>query len=282
MILLADSGSTKTEWCLAGPRGKIGKRLFTSGINPYYMNKEEIQRTIDEELYPHLRRYHDKIEAIHFYGAGCAYPEKNDMVAAALRRHWQVPVSVESDLLAAAHALCGHEAGIACILGTGSNSCVYDGEKIVQHIDSLGLILGDEGSGGALGRVWARDCLRGDLIEPIIRKFMKEYHLTPELIMEKVYRQPFPNRFLASFAPFIKKHLDNEYVYGLVYDNFKDFVIRHLYAYDALDFYAVHFVGSIAYQFQDILRKLMDDRSLETGTIAQSPMEGLIKYHTED
>ena len=116
MILLADSGSTKTEWCLAGPRGKIGKRLFTPGINPYYMNKEEIQRTIDEELYPQLRRYHDKIEAIHFYGAGCAYPEKNDMVAAALRRHWQVPVSVESDLLAAAHALCGHEAGIACIL----------------------------------------------------------------------------------------------------------------------------------------------------------------------
>lgn len=279
MVLVADSGSTKSEWCLIGRQGKVGESLLAPGMNPYFLTDEEIKEIIRQELFPWLAENNSGITAIYFYGAGCATPEKCGKIASALESYWKVPVFVYSDLVAAAHALCEGRAGIPCILGTGSNSCLYDGSEIEEHISPLGFILGDEGSGAALGRALVSNCLKHQLPESICRHFMEEYRLTPELILEKVYHQLLPNRFLASLAPFLKKYIWEEKVYNMVYKSFQSFFERNVMLYSEYDRYPVHFVGSVAYHFQGVLRDVMQALSIEAGRIEQSPMEGLIRYH---
>lgn len=275
MILIADSGSTKTDWCVV-ENGESILRFKTRGTNPFFQTEEEIGKEIEVGLLPSLKGFEPS--AIYFYGAGCAFPEKNDMIRRAVNRYLPVPVEVGSDLLAAARALCGDQSGIACIMGTGSNSCYYDGREIVKNVSPLGFILGDEGSGAVLGKLLIGDVLKDQLPPALKDQFLTQYELTPALIMDKVYRQPFPNRFLAGFSPFIREHLDEPAIWELVTRSFLAFFTRNVKQYDYFE-QPVHLVGSVAWYYQDILKEIAFDLGIRLGTIARSPMEGLVAYH---
>lgn len=277
MILIADSGSTKTDWCLV-ENGKSILRFQTKGTNPFFQTEEEIHKEIETGLLPELRGMEPS--TIHFYGAGCAFPEKNEIIRRAVSRHLPVPVEVGSDLLAAARALCGNQPGIACILGTGSNSCQYDGKEIVKNVSPLGFILGDEGSGAVLGKLLIGDVLKGQLPPTLKELFFSQYDLTPALIMDRVYRQPFPNRFLAGFSPFILEHLDEPAIWELATRSFLAFFTRNVKQYDYYDL-PVHLVGSVAWHYQAVLKDIAFELGIRLGVIVQSPMEGMITYHSE-
>lgn len=276
MILIADSGSTKTEWCLAAD-GAAVRKIRTAGTNPYFQTPAQIREVIGSILYPALDAF--PVEAVFFYGAGCAFPEKNRIVEEVLTAYFPVPVTVESDLTGAARALCGTRAGIACILGTGSNSCLYDGKVITEHIPPLGFILGDEGSGAVLGRRLAADCMKGQLPAALCEKFKRQYALTPALLLENVYKQPFPNRFLASLTPFLLENIEDPAIYSLVYDSFRTFFLRNVMAYTEYHRYPVHLTGSIAYYYRKVLQDVADELGLTLGKIEQEPMSGLLAYH---
>lgn len=279
MILLADGGSTKVDWCLVD-KGRLVKQVFTRGANPFFRTREDISEELKLSLLPEMEGFN--IEKVYFFGAGCAYPEKNEIVRAAIADHIHAPViEVGSDLLAAAKGLCGRNKGIACIIGTGSNSCFYDGAEIKENVSPLGYILGDEGSGAVLGRLFLGACLKNQLTEGLKEKFLKHFDLTPAAILEKVYKQPLPNRFLASLSPFILEHIEDETVYTLVYNAFKDFFVKNVMQYDYKN-NEVHLTGSLAYHYQDVLRTVAADLHITIGTITQLPMEGLIKYYSEN
>lgn len=276
MILLADSGSTKTDWALAR-NGSLVKQITTEGINPFFQTEEEISRIVHERLMPALdgAMPHE----VHFYGAGCAFPEKNRLVEQAITRHLPVPVEIGSDLLGAARSLCGRRPGIACIMGTGSNSCYYDGQTIAANVSPLGYVLGDEGSGAVLGRLLVGDCLKNQLPAPLKEAFFKRFDLTPQLILEQVYKQPFPNRFLASLSPFLIEHIDEPCIHRLVLNSFKSFFTRNVMQYDCRGV-KVHFTGSIAYYYREVLDEAARALQIELGHIVRSPLEGLVTYHS--
>ena len=275
MILIADSGSTKTDWCVI-ERGRSLLRFQTRGMNPFFQTEEEMGKEIESGLLPALKDLTPS--AVYFYGAGCAFPEKNEMIRRAINRYLPVSVEVGSDLLAAARALCGREPGIACILGTGSNSCQYDGKKLVKKVPPLGFMLGDEGAGSVLGRLLVSDVLKNQLPPALCQAFFEEYRLTQDVVLEKVYRQPFPNRFLASLSPFLLKHIEEPSIWQLVCKSFTDFFTRNVMQYEYLK-YPVHFVGSIAWYYQAQLKVVARRLDLEIGVIKQSPLPGLISYH---
>ncbi|MBF0577111.1 ATPase [Dysgonomonas sp. GY617] len=278
MILLADGGSTKVDWCLVD-KGQLVKQVFTKGINPFFRSREDISDEIRTALLPQLTGY--TIDKVYFYGAGCAFPDKNEIVRASIADHIKASnIEVGSDLLAAAKGLCGKNKGIACIIGTGSNSCFYDGQKIVENVSPLGYILGDEGSGAVLGRLFLGACLKNQLTPGLKEKFLEQFKLTPALILEKVYKEPMPNRFLASLSPFLKENINDETVYALVYNAFKDFFVKNVMQYDYKN-NVVHLTGSLSYYYQDVINRVGADLGLKIGTIVQLPMEGLIKYHSE-
>lgn len=278
MILLADGGSTKVDWCLVD-KGKLIKQVFTKGANPFFRSREDISEEIKTALLPQLVDY--TIDKVYFYGAGCAFPEKNEIVRAAIADHIKAShIEVGSDLLAAARGLCGKHEGIACIIGTGSNSCFYDGQEITQNVSPLGYILGDEGSGAVLGRLFLGACLKNQLTPGLKEKFLEQFNLTPAIILEKVYKEPMPNRFLASLSPFIKEHIQDGTIYTLVYNAFKDFFVKNVMQYDYKN-NEVHLTGSLSYYYEDVLRKVGVDLGIKIGTIVRLPMEGLIKYHSE-
>ena len=277
MILLADSGSTKTDWCLVTD-GKPVLHVCTKVTNPFFQTTDEISEEIASSLMPKLER--SVIDAVYFYGAGCAFPEKNRIVSTAIARHINVPIEIGSDLLAAARALYGKEAGIACIMGTGSNSCFYDGNEITSNVSPLGFILGDEGSAAVLGKVFIGDFLKNQLPATLQEKFFEQSGLTRAEIMDRVYKQPFPNRFLASFSPFIAANLSEPEVRSLVLNSFKAFFKRNVMQYDYRH-YPIRMVGSVAYYYQDVLREAAFEMGIELESIVKSPMEGLINYHTK-
>ena len=274
-ILIADSGSTKTDWCVAED-GRILRRIQAGGINPVFLTDEELREAAAEaaSLLEDIRP-----EAIHFYGAGCI-PTQAERVIHALRQAFPTAdrVEVASDMLGAARALCGRQAGIACILGTGSNSCFYDGERIVANVSPLGFILGDEGSGAVLGRLLVGALLKNQLTPGLKEAFLEQYALTPADIIERVYRRPLPNRFLASLSPFLAEHLEDAGVHQLVLDAFRDFLRRNVmqYAWQAHD---VHCCGSIAWHYKKILAEAGASLGIRIGQVIQSPMEGLVRYH---
>ncbi|WP_019539236.1 hypothetical protein [Proteiniphilum acetatigenes] len=274
-ILIADSGATKSDWCLTR-NGEIIHRFSGKGISPVYQTQEEIAEEIRLHVYPLLKEAN--IEAIYFYGAGCI-PEKTDLVRDAIRQSFPVEtVQVYSDLIAATHSLCGRRSGIACILGTGSNSCEWDGTSIVNQISPLGFILGDEGSGAVLGKNLIGDALKNQLTEGLKETLLDEYDLTPALIIDKVYRQPFPNRFLASLCPFLLKHIEDPTIRRIVTRSLSAFFERNVMQYDYQK-NKVNFVGSIAWYFSEPLKEVAAEKGIEIGTISQSPMPGLIEYH---
>lgn len=278
MILLADGGSTKVDWCLVD-HGILKKRIFTKGANPFFRTTEDISREISHALIPELKG--DKIDAVHFYGAGCAFPEKNEIVRAAIAENIDTDtIEVESDLFGTAVGLCGDKAGIVCILGTGSNSCFYNGEKIEENVSPLGFILGDEGSGAVLGRLFVGSCLKNQFGPVIKDAFLKYIDLSVPQILDRVYKQSMPNRFLASVCPFIRENIHEKAIHDLVYNAFTDFFKKNVMQYDYKN-YKVSFTGSVAYHFKDVLIEVANDLGIDVGMIVQSPMDGLISFYSK-
>lgn len=283
--LIADSGSTKTAWCLVN--GQNVKLFQTRGINPFQLGQLEMTAVLTNELVGQLNEYaHEQaddilsdIVEIFFYGAGCT-PEKAPMVATAIRQALNVEarIEVKSDLLGAARALCGNSPGIACILGTGSNSCYFDGNDIVENVSPLGFILGDEGSGAYIGKRLIGDCIKQQLPEEVCQLFWKETKLNPATILQKVYREQMPSRFLASISPFCARHRKIPAIHELLVDAFRQFFIRNVALYQCPEL-PVHFVGSIAWFYQDELTEAARLTGFNIGNIVQSPITALLLYH---
>jgi len=277
MILIADSGSTKTNWCLV-EQGQIVSEIITEGINPFYQTDMEIIALLDDQLIPKLEN--TDIDRIFFYGAGCSFPEKKILVSRGLVRFFgNSMIEIQSDLLGAARSLFQHEKGIACILGTGSNSCYYDGKDSTQNVSPLGFILGDEGSGAVLGKLFLADCLKNQLPTELKEEFLSRYELTPEIILDAVYKKPFPNRYLAQFTHFLAEKIEEPSIFNLVYDSFDAFFVRNVMQYPLEDI-RVGCIGSVAYYFRDTLEIVASERRIEISEIIQNPMDGLVKFHT--
>lgn len=280
MILIADCGSTKIDWCVLADK-KVEKQVFTLGMNAVMLTEEEMRGRISNELMPELGGLSAKIDSVYFYGAGCISAEVCGNVASAIKANIPSATKVEvySDLLAAARALCGREPGIACIMGTGSNSCLYDGSSIVANVSPLGFILGDEGSGAVLGRLFLGDVLKKQLPAEVCARFLDEYNLDLLGIIKRVYKEPQPNRFLASVTPFISKNIAVPEIHELVLNSFRAFFRRNVKQYEAYRQLEVNFIGSIAYYFRDVLAEAAETEGCRIGNIVKSPMEGLIKFH---
>ena len=274
MKLIADSGGTKTDWVLTDETG-IVQRVQTQGINPFHQSEEDILAIL-HEVNCHLSTLNCQLS---FYGSGVR-PELEPVVVSLLLKAFPLAATVEahSDLLGAARAVCGCAEGIACILGTGANSGLYDGRQIVRNTPPLGYVLGDEGSGAVLGIRFLNALYKGFMPSVLVSEFEKDMSMNVAEVIARVYRQPMANRFLASLSPFISRHLDNPQVRQLVVDNFRDFFRRNLVQYQRQDL-PVGFVGSIAWHYAEQLKEAAASEGFRVGQILQSPMDGLIAYH---
>ena len=272
MRIIADSGSTGTDWALLGTSGSA--TVHSAGINPVHMDRASVE-TILNEVFPDRL----PVSSVYFYGAGCIPSRCVEMVEIFQDFFDTNDVFVDSDLLGGARSLFGKEPGVACILGTGSNSGLYNGEKIVKNVPPLGYVLGDEGSGADLGKRLVGDLLKGLLPEELVQAFYRKHPLDYPQIVETVYRKTNANRFLAGFTPFLKEHLNHPLVGALVETAFSAFIERNLLQYDRIAELPVSFVGSIAYYFEQPLRKVLSQYGLQVGKIEQSPLKGLIRYH---
>lgn len=280
MKLIADSGSTKVEWCILDG-DKVVRQLFTSGFNALMLTEEEISQYLDDELVSQLGNDKDSITEVYFYGAGCVDEDVCRTMRRALRNNLQAAVSIEanSDMLGAARALFGEREGIACILGTGANSGYYNGTEIKDHVSPLGYILGDEGSGAVLGRHLIGDVLKHQLPRELCERFLDEYNLESGAILRRVYKEPMPNRFLASVTPFLLKNIEEPAIHRLVLNEFKSFFVRNVAQYDRYRQLPVSFVGSIAFLYKPVLMEAAAALDVEISTVLKAPMEGLIAYH---
>jgi len=278
------------HWCLVTASGQCTD-VRTDGINPVFQTEEQIRACISNQLLPQIAKvlWAGTLTHVFFYGAGCT-PEKKVIVRQALESVFKkAEVQVESDMLGAARGLLGHQAGVACILGTGSGSCFYNGETIEWSVPSLGFILGDEGSGAVLGKRLVGDLLKNQLSDDLKELFFEEYQTSMADIIDRVYRQPFPNRFLAKLSRFCADHLDNPRIRALVYDHFLQFIRRNLVQYFQItnhksqitNTHEVGFVGSIAWYYRPILEEAMLTEGLPVGRILQDPIEGLKEYHKD-
>ena len=277
MILIADSGSTKTTWKLIGNSGET-KTIKTDGINPFFWTEEDIFQELSKIL---LSETGTDIQKIFFYGAGIVNAEKGDIIRRALTRIYsEAVIETHSDMLGAARALFGNQPGIACILGTGSNACLYDGERITQGISPLGFILGDEGSGAVMGRKLLGDYFKEVMPARLREEFGKRFTITREEALNRVYRSEKPNQFLAQFTPFLSEYAQSAYCQEFVQQNFMDFFERNVIKLPDYSKLPIGFIGSVAYYFSDILNNTASYFGFEQTIIIKEPIEGLEKYHT--
>ncbi|WP_008582319.1 N-acetylglucosamine kinase [Niabella soli] len=275
--LIADAGSTKAEWCLLN-NGKI-KTVLTSGVSPYFLNGDQIAALLGKELLPKLKNA--VIDEVYYYGTGCLNPDNQKMVQKSLKRVFkEARVKVWHDVEGAARGLCVRQKGIACILGTGSSSCYYDGKAIRKNNPGLGYVLGDEGSGAYLGRKVVQYYLYNTFDEDLRARFDATYVTNANEILERVYKQPLPNRYLAGFAKFLADNRGHYMVENIIEDGLNDFFFTHLCKFQETWKYPVNFVGSIAFGFKDVIKELCNSYSFELGKILQKPMKGLIEYHS--
>ncbi len=274
--LIADSGSTKTEWCLLNGKKKIN--AVTQGISPYFLTGEQVREILQTELIPKLKKAIP--DEIFFYGTGCSNPSNVKMIRQAIQSVFPgAAVKVDHDLAGAAKDLCGNEKGVACILGTGSNSCFYNGKKIVKNSPGLGYVLGDEGSGTYLGRKVLQYYLYNTFDPDLMDRFNAKYQTNITEILDAVYKKPLPNRYLAGFAGFLAENRGHFMIENIIEDGFNDFFFNHIYKYRESWTLPIHFVGSVAYGFRDILKDMCHSYELQIGKVLKNPMEGLIKYH---
>lgn len=275
MLLIADCGSTKVDWRAIAEDGTV-KSVNTEGINPVFLSSEDISKILEEKVVPAIGT---DVKEIYFYGAGILAPELAKVLSDAFDKVFPGNKSfVASDLLAAARALCGHSAGIACIMGTGANTCFYDGNEIVNNVRAGGFILGDEASGGVLGKKLMADFIKGLLPKEIEEEFVKRYDLDYPKIVAKVYKEPLPSRFLASFSPFINEFRSHPHIDNLLRTSFSEFFTRNIFSYDYKN-HDVNLVGSVAYYYQDILKEVAATHGVKIGKILKTPIDGLIEYH---
>ena len=282
MKLIADSGSTKTDWVLIRDNAVVG-RYQTQGINPFHQSEDDILNILRSELLAQLSpsTIHHPPLTIHYYGSGVR-PELEEVMQRLLLSAFPSATFVEAhgDLLGAARAVVGSQEGIACILGTGANSCLYDGRQIIQNTPPLGYILGDEGSGAVLGKRFLNALYKGFVPASLVTGFQEDIGMGMSAVIARVYREPMANRFLASLSPFISRHIDVPEVRQLVVDNFCDFFRRNVVQYDRRDL-PVGFVGSIAWHYEDQLREAASQEGFIVGRVLKSPIDGLVAYHTE-
>jgi glucosamine kinase len=276
MILIADSGSTKTAWRMIRNDGSI-EQAATVGLSPRFQSTDEIHKEIENSLRPAIS---ETVDQLFFYGTGCSSPMAIDIASKALSKSFpSAKIEVHEDLLGAARGLCGHEPGIACILGTGSNSCLFDGKDIIYSVPNLGPYLGDEGSGGYLGKRLVQDFILNDMPPEIHAKFEKRFKLTREDVLDNVYNKPYPHRYLGGFTKFLFDNLKTPYAYKLVYDSFSLFFEKTVCKYSNYKDYKVHFVGSIAFYYSGILRQVAGDKGITVKNIMEDPIAGLTLYH---
>jgi len=277
MILIADSGSTKTDWLLLDSDGS-SRTFKTLGINPYFLTKEEIIDLVKEN--EELLGVSNQVRELHYYGAGCTEVAHIEQVQNAIGAIFtEAKIEVTTDMVGAARAVLGNQRGIAAILGTGTNSCTYDGNDLVYSVPSLGFIMGDEGSGMYIGRLFIKSLLFGELSPGITSAFDAQFGLSQADIITATLSKPMPNRFLASFCEFISDHLDDSNVRELVKQAFRDFMKVYIAGYDDYQKLPVGVVGSIAFFFRDPLREVAKEFGVEEVTVLQSPIEGLGVYH---
>ncbi len=274
--LIADSGSTKAEWCLLD--GQKKRKITTQGISPYFLSSMQIKSILEKELLPGLKGAVPDI--IHFYGTGCSNPANISILKEALRQLFtSAQLKITSDIMGAAKALCGDEKGVACILGTGSNSCYYNGKKIVSNSPGLGFILGDEGSGAYMGKKVIQYFLYNTFDPDLMDRFMAKYDTDSATILNAVYKQPLPNRYLAGFVGFLIENRGHFMIENIIEDSFNDFFFTHICKYKESWTLPIHFTGSVAYGFKDVLKEMCQSYVLELGNVLKQPIDGLIKYH---
>ena len=275
--LILDSGSTKTEWCLL--KNKKPLIFTTRGMSPYFLDGSGIENIITTEALPHLRKV--TIDEIYFYGTGCKSKANANIVSKAFQKKFPAAkVVVDNDLSGAAKSLCGHEKGIACILGTGSNSCYFNGKKIIKNSPGIGYVLGDEGSGAYLGKKVIQHFLYNIFDKDLRALFDARFVTTPSEILEAVYKKPLPNRYLASFAIFLAENRGHYMIENIIEDGLNDFFFTHIIRYRESARLPIHFTGGIAFGFKDVVKELCNGYGLQMGNIYRSPTEGLIKYHS--
>lgn len=280
MVLIADSGSTKTSWCLLDKEKKQKLHFSTEGYNPYYIDASYIAASLQPMLPAELNR--TAIKKVYFYGAGC-YKEKAEIIKQGLATVFpNAFIEVNLDLLAASRALLGNKPGFVSILGTGTNTCIYDGRSIVQNIDSLGFILGDEGSGAYMGKKLLSDLLRNKLPDRLQKIFFEKYQLGRPEIFDRIYHQPYPNRFCAGFASFVLENTHcEEYCNQLISGCFSDFFERLVSAYPGYSAHSFNCVGSVAYHFRHWLIPIAARYGMTIGKIVDVPIDELVLFHEE-
>ncbi len=275
MILIADSGSTKTHWKVINVDKSI-ETIYTRGLNPYFTDEGIFHTVLNSELV----LCKNEVQEVHFYGSGCGTKEKILLVKKYLKSCFtSAEINVYSDLLGAARALLGRDKGIACILGTGSVSCIYDGKEIKSTTPSLGFILGDEGGGAMLGKELLRAYFYNKLPENIKNAFIKNFKITREEVLDKVYRQPSPNAYLASFSKFIRTCYHDPFIHDMVYNCFKDFFNNHVMVYPEYKKLPLVFTGSVSANLKEILEEVAGEFGIKISKIMKEPMDGLVEFH---
>ncbi|MCW3110705.1 MAG: N-acetylglucosamine kinase [Segetibacter sp.] len=276
--LIADSGATKCEWCLVNNGKK--ETIITSGISPYFLDESHIVELLKKDLLSKLKNV--QVEEVHFYGTGLGNPKNVTIIKRALKKLFiSAKITANTDLLAAARSLCVNEKGMACILGTGSNSCYYNGKKIMKNIASLGYVLGDEGSGAHLGKKVIQYYLYNTFDEDLKSRFDAQFVTTYMEILENVYQKPFPNKYLASFTAFLSENRSHYMVENILEDGLNDFFFNHLNKYSESWTLPINFVGGVAFAFKDVLQELCNSYQLELGKVLKAPMEGLVQFHSD-
>ena len=275
--LIVDSGATKAEWCLVD--GKKKKTFFTQGISPYFLSGEQIEKLVENELKQKMKKLLP--DEIFYYGTGCSNLSNVKIVQKALKNVFgNAKIEVSHDLMAAAKALCGNEPGVACILGTGSNSGYYNGKVIMKNSPGLGYVLGDEGSGAYLGKKVVQHFLYNTFDEDLMDRFKAKYATNAAEILDAVYKKPLANRYLANFTMFLAENRGHYMIENIIEDSFNDFFFNHIYKYKESWVMPVNFVGSVAFGFKDVLKEMCGSYELQLGKVLKNPMEGLVKYHS--
>ncbi len=274
--IIADSGATKCHWTVVIGKQKL--TIKTIGISPYFLSTNEIIATINKSFAKKVKT--EAINAVYFYGTGLSNPANVTSIKKALKAVFtKASLDIQTDLVAVARATCQHKKGVACILGTGSNTGFYNGKKIVKNSPGLGYVLGDEGSGAYLGKKVLQYYLYKTFDEDLMHCFEKKYNINKDQILDAIYKQPLPNRYMASFAEFLSEHRGHYMIENIIEDGINDFFFAHLNKLNESWLHPIHFAGTIAYVFKDVIKQLAAAYEIELGSIIKSPMDGLIKYH---
>lgn len=274
--LIADSGATNCQWTIV--QNKKLHTVRTIGISPYFLSTESMIEILQKAFAKKIKA--EQIQAVYFYGTGLSNPTNIISLKKALKSVFpNAKLDIQTDLMAAARATCQYQKGIACIIGTGSNTGFYNGKKITKNSPGLGYVLGDEGSGAYLGKKVLQYFLYQTFDEELMLSFQKKYNLDKSTILNKIYREPLPNKYLASFATFLSEHRGHYMIENIIEDGLNDFFYTHLNKLNESWLHPIHFVGSVAFAFRDVIKQLALVYEMELGTVIKSPMKGLIEYH---